>query len=110
VPLSLKFQAPNNTVRIFAGVLSMVSAVLAGLQTFFGFGEAAGKYRTVGVGYEKVEKEIEETLALPVHIRGDVKERIDTIREEMNTLADDSPEIPRHEHPEDNANQANPVG
>jgi hypothetical protein len=27
-----------------------------------------------------VEKEIEETLALPVHILGDVKERIDTIQ------------------------------
>jgi len=103
-------QAPNNTVRIFAGVLSIVSAILAGLQTFFGFGESAEKYRAVGIGYEKIEKDIEEILALPGYFRDDFKQQIDNVREQMNTLADDSPEIPGHKHPEDDAHKANPVG
>ena len=90
--------APNDKVRFGAGALSIVSAVLAGLQTFLRYGELAEKYRAVGIGYEKVEKEIEEIIVLPIHLRGDVKERIDSLREQLNSLADGSPEIPDHRH------------
>lgn len=93
-------QTGNNRVRLLAGVLSIVAAILAGLQTFFHFGETAEKYRAVGIGYEKVEKEIEEILALPESLRGKLPEQLDSIRDQMNTLADGSPEIPSHRHPD----------
>jgi hypothetical protein len=99
-------QVGNNTVRVFAGVLSIVAAVLAGLQTFFGFGETAEKYRAVGIGYEKVENDIEEIQGLPVHLRGKIRELVDSLRERMDTLADSSPEIPRHGHHVDNMSRA----
>jgi hypothetical protein len=93
-------EPPNDRVRILAGALSLTAAVLAGLQVFLGFGEAAEKYRVVGIGYEQVEKEIEEIRALPVHLRGDLRERIDNVKQQMNKLADDSPDIPSHDHPD----------
>lgn len=90
--------SPNDAIRITAGILGILSAILAGLQTFFGFSESAEKYRAVGVGYEKIEKEIEEILALPVHLREALPKIIDDLRERMNALADDSPDIPDHTH------------
>lgn len=89
----------NNDIRVFAGVLSIISAVLAGLQTFFAFGESAEKFRAAGVGFERIEKEIEEIQALPAHLRGEVKERIDELRDEMDSLSQGLPDIPRHEYP-----------
>jgi hypothetical protein len=99
-------QVGNNTVRVFAGALSIVAAILAGLQTFFRFGETAEKYRAVGIEYEKVENDIEEIQGLPAHLRGEIKETVDALRERLNTLADSSPEIPRDRHHVDNMSQA----
>jgi hypothetical protein len=85
----------NDRIRLAAGIISMVAAILASLQTFLGFGERAEKHRAVGIGYERVRQEIEEIQGLPVHLRGNVKERLDVLREKMDALADDSPEVPR---------------
>ena len=93
-------EAGRNGVRVVAGVLSIISAILAGLQTFWGFGESAEKYRAVGIGYEQVAKEIEKIQALPVHLRGEVAERINTLEERLDALAEGSPDIPDHAHPE----------
>ena len=86
----------SDEVRIIAGVLAILAAILAGLQTFFRFGETAERYRVVGIGYEKVEKETEEILAL--QIKENIQEEIDALRDEMNKLANDSPDIPSHDH------------
>jgi hypothetical protein len=82
----------SNPVRITAGVLSIVSAVLAGLQTFFGFGERAEKYRAVGAGYEQVAIEIQKIQAFPVHLRGEVVERINALEDRLTALAQGSPD------------------
>jgi hypothetical protein len=85
-------------VKIAAGVISVISAVLASLQTFLSFGERAEKHRVVGSGYGGILKEIEELQSLPVHLRGDVKQNVDTLREQMNALAKESPEVPIRIH------------
>src|SRR5262249_42675968 len=95
----------NDRVRLAAGLLGILSALLASLQTFFKFQESAEKYRTVGIGYEKVEEEIEEFRALGVHGRKDVQSFLDSIRKRMSALADGSPEIPRHRHSTDSRNE-----
>lgn len=93
----------NDKVRLVAGSLGLVAAILAALQTFFRFGETAEKYRAVGIGYERVETRIEEILALPENLRGKVPDLIDDLRTELNALSDASPDIPSHTHP---ANEA----
>ena len=84
-------------MRVTAGVLSIVSAVLAGLQTFLGFGSAAEKYRSVGQQYGQLENEIEKIQALPVNLRGGLVERINSLENRFNALAQGSPEVPVHE-------------
>lgn len=91
-------QTGNNEVRVIAGLLSIVSAILAGLQTFLGFGGSAEKYRAVGIGYEQLANEIEKLQALPVKLRGGLSERINSLEDRLNALAQGSPEIPDHEH------------
>ena len=87
-------QEGSYDIRFVAGVLSIVSAILAGLQTFFGFGKRAEKYRVVGVGYEQLAMEIQKIQALPVHLRGEVVERINTLEDRLAALAQGSPDPP----------------
>ena len=91
-------QQANDEVRMGAGIVSVVSAILASLQTFFGFGERAEKHRALGVGYEKARKEINEIQKLPIHLRGNVKERLDRLRQTMDALGDGSPDVPAYVH------------
>lgn len=91
-------QTGNNNIRIIAGLLSILSAILAGLQTFLGFGGSAEKYRAVGIGYEQLANEIEKLQALPVNLRGGLSDRINSLENRLNALAQGSPEIPDHEH------------
>jgi len=88
-------QEANDRLRLMAGILSVVSVVLASLQTFLGFGERAEKHRTLGVGYEEVRMEIEELQNLPVHDRGKVKDRLDKLRQKIDHLGHGSPSVPK---------------
>ena len=88
----------NDELRLVAGIISVVSAILASLQTFLGFGERSEKHRSLGVGYEKVRKEIEEIQRLPIHLRGSVKVQLDSLRQKMDALGDGSPDVPNYVH------------
>ena len=91
-------QTGNNKIRVIAGLLSIAAAVLAGLQTFLGFGGSAEKYRAVGIGYEQLANEIEKLQALPVNLRGGLSDRINSLENRLNALAQGSPDIPDHDH------------
>lgn len=73
--------------------VSILAAVLAGLQTFLRFPERAASHGTAADWYAAVRRDIEELLHLPVELRGNPKECLDTLRKEMNRAAQDAPDL-----------------
>jgi hypothetical protein len=75
-----------------AGV-SLLAAVLAGLQTFLRPGQRATEYGMAGHWYAAIRREIEQLQALPEGMRGEPKACLDSLRKEMNKASQKSPEL-----------------
>jgi hypothetical protein len=73
--------------------VSIVAAVLAGLQTFLRFSERAGQHANAADWYSAIRRDIEEILHLPIECRGKPKDCLDEVRKEMNRVAQDAPEL-----------------
>jgi len=76
-----------------AGGLSGLAAILASLQTFFRFGESAAMHGSAADWYAAIRRDIEALLAIPRHLRGDVRARLDAIRKEINKVSQKAPEL-----------------
>jgi hypothetical protein len=76
-----------------AGVVSLLAAVLAGLQTFLRPGQAATEQGFAADWYAAIRREIEQLQALPEGMRGEPKACLDSIRKEMNKASQKSPEL-----------------
>lgn len=80
--------------KIGVGMISVAAAVLASLQTFLRFAERAERHRVAATRWEAVRREIAEMISLhPAYpeSRGDPKRYLDSLRERMDRLSDDSP-------------------
>jgi hypothetical protein len=81
----------NNTTsngwKIAAGVVSIFAAVLAALQTFFGFGDRSERHRIAATRYASTRRSIELALA-----RHDTS-AVDRIRIDMDRIGGPSPQI-----------------
>lgn len=83
-------------LRIGVGMISVLAAVLASLQTFLRFGERAEKHRSAAELWASIRREIDEMLALhPTYLasRGDPKQYLDDLRRRMDEIAQQSPEM-----------------
>lgn len=78
---------------IVVACVSILAAVLAGLQTFLRFPERAAQHATAADWYSAIRRDIEQVLHLPVESRGKAKECLDRIRKEMNRVGQDAPEL-----------------
>jgi hypothetical protein len=83
------------TLKIAAGLVSMLAASLMALHTFLGFSALAGRHRKAGAGYAAARREMEETLALPIPLRKTLDRTLETARARMDHLAEESPSLPR---------------
>jgi hypothetical protein len=83
----------NSPQALAVAFVSILAAVLAGLQTFLRFSERASQHAIAADWYSAIRRDIEETLHLPVEFRGKVKDSLDEIRTEMNRVAQDAPEL-----------------
>ena len=79
---------------ILLGFISVISAVLAGLQTFLNYGDRASKHRLVASEYGSVKRHIQEILIKDIISDQDIT----SIRERMDILSKESPEIPDKFH------------
>ena len=75
------------------GSVSILAAILAGLQTFLKFGENATLHGTAADWFAAIRRDIDELLALPAELRGHPKECLDSIRQEINKAGQKSPEL-----------------
>jgi hypothetical protein len=78
-------------VQILFGLVSVIAAVLTGLQTFLRFSERSEKHRTIAARYGSLRRQIEELLSLEDSI---TKEVITPLRESIDRLAEEAPNIP----------------
>jgi hypothetical protein len=83
-------------LKIGIGMISVLAAVLASLQTFLRFGERAEKHRSAAELWASIRREIDEMLALhPTYLasRGDPQKYLDDLRRRMDEIAQQSPEM-----------------
>ena len=83
----------SSTYKWWVGAVSLLAAVLAGLQTFLRFGENATLHGAAADWFAAIRRDIEQLLALPPELRGHPKQCIDSIRQEINKAGQKSPEL-----------------
>jgi hypothetical protein len=83
----------DSSWKISIGMVSVLAAVLSGLQTFLGFSDRSQRHRVVAARYGIIRRELEEVTAIN---DSDVsQERIAKLRDAIDTLALDAPNISR---------------
>ena len=83
-------------LRIAVGIVSVLAAVLASLQTFLRFQERAEKHRAAAELWAAMRREIDQMLALhPEYLAegSDPKDYLDLLRKRMREVSAQSPEI-----------------
>jgi hypothetical protein len=80
-------QETDNFWKVAAGTVSIVAAILASMQTFFGFGERSDRHRIAATRYASTRRSIE--LALTSHDAASVP----FIKGEMDRTGAASPQI-----------------
>jgi len=75
----------SSALIVAGGVVAFIAAVLAGLQTFYKFGEGAEKHRVAGADYGEVARKLDLFLA---QYRGSDDSVIDSALADLATLAD----------------------
>ena len=78
--------------QILIGLVSVVAASLASLQTFFRFSEKAEKHRTAASKYGALRREIEEIMVLCN--QEELKDSISNLRSRLDKLSEEAPHIP----------------
>lgn len=89
---SVQKQTIDEGIKILFGCLSALSAIVAGLQTFFKFSEKAEKHRTYGAKAGALRRQLEQYLAMG-NISTFSEEKFDKIRDEYNQISDDAPAV-----------------
>jgi hypothetical protein len=83
-------------LRILVGIVSVLAAVLASLQTFLRFQERGERHRAAAEHWAQIRRETKQMLALhPEYLaeRSDPKTYLDGLREKMDRVSAQSPEI-----------------
>lgn len=88
-------QKPELWIQIVVGLMSIVAAIFAALQSFLGYGEKAEKHRVAGAKYNGIGRELELLLS-----QDQDWSALDSIRTRIDALAQDSPHIPESVHEE----------
>jgi Petal formation-expressed len=81
-------------VRIAAGTVSVIAAVLASVQTFLRFGSRSEQHRIAAERWAAIRREIETVLALSPESAGDPKQLLEQIKSHMDEAAEKSPAMP----------------
>jgi len=84
----------NTGIKIAAGTISVIAAVLASIQTFLRFGERAEQHRVAAERFSAIRREIEKVCALAPEYAGDPKQVLDEVKTQMDEAADKAPPMP----------------
>jgi uncharacterized protein YdcH (DUF465 family) len=91
-------QEPALGWKILAGILSLLSATLAALQTTLKYSELAEKHKLAGAKYSKMRRRLDMFLLKIAfkkeEYRQDALQELEDINNEFAQLAEDSPSLP----------------
>ncbi|HEY3419827.1 MAG TPA: SLATT domain-containing protein [Methanomassiliicoccales archaeon] len=87
--------AKNDALLIVTGIISIVAAILAALQTFLKFPEIAGKHQTAGLRYGKLRHHIDEIIVC-VASSEELKKELKSIRNEWDQIDEEMPPLSQH--------------
>jgi len=91
--LAKKETEPMITVAV--GMLSVLSAVLSGLQTFLNQSENAEKHRTAGAKFAHLRHSIELVQVLPPPTENDLRIQLQQLEEAWSKVRTESPNLPK---------------
>ncbi|HEX5720541.1 MAG TPA: SLATT domain-containing protein [Thermoanaerobaculia bacterium] len=97
-------QDPGPLSKAVVGTISILAAVLASAQTFFGYTARAEKHSRAGARFGSLLKEIEQKTAFPPSSDEDLEEWVEDFRKRWTALSDESPTVPRRIWDEANRN------
>lgn len=80
--------------KILVGLVSILAAILSGLQTFLRFSERAEKHRATAAGYSAVRRHLEFLATFPPSSVEGWKQALAEVRKQMDDLTKSSPEVP----------------
>jgi hypothetical protein len=90
--VSIAADVVSAQAKVAVGCLSVVAAVLSGLQTFFKFPERAERHRVFGARYGSVRRELESLVAEGTASRE--PHCLGLLREKLDRLAEEAPHVP----------------
>jgi hypothetical protein len=82
------------SLRIALGLVSITSAVLASLQTFYNFSSRAESHRVAGVKYKAIIRELEQDLTQPLEQLPDKADFLNDLRKRLDDLEFAAPVVP----------------
>jgi hypothetical protein len=88
----------NNTwILGIVGAISVVAAILSGIQTFLNYGQVAAKHQSAANKYGKIRRRIEELLNM-ADAPAEMNSLVKAIREDWDILEDEAPTVPQRFH------------
>jgi len=84
----------DDSLKIILGLVSITSAVLASLQTFYNFENRAESHRVAGVKYKAVIRELEQVLTQPLDRVPDKDDYLRDLRTRLDDLEAEAPVVP----------------
>ena len=91
VPVGL---VDSSLAKNISGVISLVVAILAGLQTFLKLSQRSERHRMAGARYGDVRRSLETINIVCSQSDDDAMDKLEEIKTKMDSLAIESPEIP----------------
>jgi hypothetical protein len=88
-------EKPEFWWQITVGLMSIAAAILSALQSFLAYSDKAEKHRVAGAKYNALGRELELLLS-----QNDDWSTLDSIRQRVDALAQESPHIPESVHQE----------
>jgi hypothetical protein len=84
--------AVDTRTKIVIGMISIIAAILTGVQTFLRYSERAERHRKTAVDYGSIRREIEQVLVYPNTVS---TETVAAIRKRLDETAEIAPNVPR---------------
>lgn len=81
-------------LQITVGLLSVIAAVLTGLQTFLRYSELAEKHRLAGARFANLKHRIELLATFPPETEAEFSSSLKGMEEVWSTLREESPMLP----------------
>ncbi|GKT11769.1 MAG: hypothetical protein ISEC1_P0739 [Thiomicrorhabdus sp.] len=84
----------NEWLRVLFGMLSMLAATTAALQTFMNFSDRSVEHKSAGASYGALRRELELLKTVPPETEKEIYKALENIKTKMDELADKAPGIP----------------